>query len=391
MVRSKPGFKLVLIRELRRIVSRPIYPLMLVVIPLGFLFFFATLMPQGLPDKLPIGVIDHDDSSLSRKIIRQIDATQQTSFASRYVHFGDARKAMQKNEIYGFLELPDNLMKDITNGERPTINFYYNQSYLIPGSLVLKNLSYMIKTISGGANLQMRQARGQSYDQAMAQILPVIPEVHAIGNPWINYSVYLINVLLPGMLQLMVLLLTVYVIGIEIKKERSLKWYRISGSNLFKALVGKLLPYTIVFAIIGCVYSIVLYKLLQYPLHCSIGIMFLNYFLLITAYQSMGIFIVEMFPTLPIGLSIAGLFGVLGITYSGLSFPIEGMPLAMQGLSLLFPVRWFFKIYQSAALNGLDLIYYVKYFGFQLVYLLFPLLLFKRLKNAVIKMNYPKY
>lgn len=388
---NKPGFKLVLGRELRRIISRPIYLLMMVILPLGFLLFFATLMPQGLPDKLPVGVIDHDDSSLSRKIIRQIDATQQTGFTYDYLNFNEARKAMQRNEIYGFIEFPENLMKDITNGIQPTINFYYNQSYLIPGSLVLKNLSYMITTISGGANLQMRQARGQTIDQAMAQILPVSPDVHPIGNPWINYSVYLINVLLPGMLQLMVLLLTVYVIGIEIKKERSLKWFKLSGSNLFKALAGKLFPYTVVFTIVGFVYSVVLYKVLHYPLQSSINWMFLNYFFLVIAYQAMGIFIVEMFPTLPIALSIAGLFGVLGITYSGLSFPIEGMPLAMQGLSFLFPVRWFFKIYQGAALNGFDPVYYINYFGYQLVYLLFPLMLRKRFLNAIVKMNYPKY
>jgi ABC-2 type transport system permease protein len=387
----RPGIILVLKRELRRIVSRPIYPLMMVILPLGFLLFFATLMPQGLPDKLPIGVIDHDQTSLSRKLIRQIDATQQTKFAGHYLHFQEARKAVQENEIFGFVEFPENLMKDITKGVQPTIHFYYNQSYLISGSLVLKNLSYMFTTISGGANLQVRQAKGQTYDQAVGQILPVSPEVHALGNPWINYSVYLINVLLPGMLQLMVLLITAYVIGLEIKKERSLKWFRLSGRNMLKALIGKLLPYNIALTIMGCIYSIVLFKVMHYPLNGSIAWMFLNNFLMVTAYQALSIFIVEMFPTLPIGLSIAGLFGVLGITYSGLSFPIEGMPLAMQGLSLLFPIRWFFRIYQGVALNGVAPIHYIHFFGYQLIYLLFPLLLRKRFRHAVIKMDYPKY
>jgi ABC-2 type transport system permease protein len=387
----RPGFRLVWVRELRRIVSRPIYALITVLLPLGFLLFFTTLMPQGLPDKLPIGVVDHDQSSLSRKVIRQIDATQQTHVAANYLHFFEARQAVQNQTIYGFVEVPKGFMKQVTNGEQPTLHFYYTQNYLIPGSLVLKNLSYMVTTVSGGASLQLRQARGQSYDQAMGQILPIVPQINAIGNPWINYSVYLINVLLPGMLQLMVLLTTIYAIGIEIKKERSLKWYRLSGRKLWKALAAKLLPYTVAFAVMGCLYCVVLFEGMHYPLHHSIGWMFLDYFLMVVAYQAMGIFLVEMFPTLPVALSIGGLFGVLGVSYSGLSFPIEGMPLVMQGLSFLFPIRWFFRAYQGIALNGIDPIHFLRFFCFQLGYFIFPLLLWKRLRHAIVKMDYPKY
>lgn len=387
----RPGIRLVFVRELRRIVSRPIYLMMMVVLPLGSLFFFGTLMSDGLPEQLPIAVVDHDASSLSRKFIRQVEAGQQTKIVRNFSSFHEARNAVQEREIFGFLELPENLMKDVTNGIQPTIHFYYTQGYLIPGSLVMKSMSYTFTTLSAGVNLQVRQARGQGYTQAMAQVLPISPEMHALGNPWVNYAVYLNSVLLPGMLQLLVLLTTVYVIGLEIKKERSLKWYRLSGRNLVKALVGKLLPYTIAFTLMGFIFCIAMYKVLHYPMHGNMGWMFLNYFTMVLAYQAMGIFLVEMFPTLPVALSISGLFGVLGVSYSGLSFPIDGMPLAMQGLSFLFPIRWFFKIYQGAALNGLPPVHFVHFYLYQFAYLLFPFLLRKRFLHAVVKMDYPKY
>lgn len=372
-------------------VSRPIYPLLIFFMPLGFLVFFATLMPQGLPEQLRIGVIDHDQSSLSRKLIRQIDASQQTRIAERYLHFSDARAAVQEGDIFGFVELPEDLMKDVTNGIQPTVHFYYNQSYLIPGSLVLKNLSYLMTTVSAGANLQVRQAKGQTLDEGMGQVLPVVPEIHAIGNPWVNYSVYLINVLLPGMLELMVLLTTVYAAGIEIKKRRSLKWYRLSGQSLWKALLGKLLPYTLAFTAVGILYDITLFKVMQYPMNGNIAWMFLNSFELVIASQAMGIFLLELFPTLSVALSFTGLYGMLAFSYSGLSFPIDGMPLAMQGLSFLFPLRGFFRIYQGVALNGLSPLYSLPQYGFQLLYLLFPLLLHRRLRNNMVFMDAPSH
>ena len=370
-------------------VSRPIYPLLILFMPLGFLVYFATLMPQGLPEQLSIGVIDHDQSSISRKIVRQINASQQTRVTARYLHFSEARAAVQEGAIFGFIELPEDLMKDITNGVQPTVHFYYNQSFLIPGSLVLKNLSYLMTTVSAGANLQVRQAKGQTYDASMAQVLPIVPEIHAIGNPWVNYSVYLINVLLPGMLQLMVLLTTVYASGIEIKKRRSLKWYRLAGQSLWKALIGKLLPYTIAFTAVGIFYDITLFKVMQYPMNDNIAWMFLNTFELVIACQAMGIFLLELFPTLSVALSFTGLYGMLAFSYSGLSFPIDGMPLALQGLSFLFPLRGFFRIYQGVALNGLSPLYSLPQYGFQLLYLLFPLLMHRRLRNNIVHMDAP--
>src|SRR5574344_601336 len=385
----KLGFRLVLKRELKRMVSRPVYALMMVLMPLGFLLFFTTLMPQGLPERLSIGVVDHDQSSLSRKIIRQFDATQQTRIVEQYADFTKARLDVQKGHIHGFVERPKDLMKAVTNGLQPNMHFYYDQSYLIPGSLTLKNISYMLSTISGGAELQVRQAKGQRTEDAMAQILPISPEIHPISNPWINYSVYLIQVLLPGLLQLMVLLVTVYTIGIELKKKRSLKWYRSSGQNLFKALIGKLLPYTIGFSIMGIFYNMVLFEWMHFPLNQPIHWMFLNTCLLIVSAQAMAIFLIELFPTLPVALSFTGLYGVLAFSYSGLSFPIDGLPLAMQGLSFLFPLRGYYHIYQSLALNGLPVESILADYAIQLAYLLMPLLLYKRLKKAIIYMNTP--
>lgn len=390
-MKHKPGWYLVFVRELRRMVSRPIYSLLVFFLPLSFLVFFATLMPQGLPDQLPMGVIDHDQSSLSRKIIRQIDASQQIKVSVHYLNYSEARAAVQQGSIYGFIELPQNLFKNVTKGLQPTVHFYYNQSYLIPGSLLLKELSYQMTTVSAGANLQVRQAKGQTYDESMAQILPIVPEIHAIGNPWVNYSVYLINVLLPGMLQLMVLLTTVYAIGIEIKKRRSYKWYRLAGQSIWKALFGKLLPYTIAFSAVGIAYDIALFKGMQYPMNNNIAWMFLNTFELIIATQAMGLFLLELFITLPVALSFTGLYGMLAFSYSGLSFPIDGMPVALQGLSFLFPLRNFFNIYQGVALNGLSPMYSLPTYGIQFLYLLFPVTLLPRLRTAMIRMDAPLY
>jgi ABC-2 type transport system permease protein len=99
---------------------------------------------------------------------------------------------------------------------------------------------------------------------------------------------------------------------------------------------------------------------------------------------------IGMFPVLRDGLSFSGLFGVLSMSYSGLSFPIEAMPALLQGLSWVFPLRWYFLIYQNVALNGFNAAFSLKYYGILLLFLFLPLLVAKRLRRALVEMNYPK-
>ncbi len=389
-VAKKRAWLLVLHRELKRMVSRPVYLFLVVVLPLGFLAYFATLMPDGLPDSLPIGVIDHDGTSLSRTIVRQLEASPQTKVVGHFLHYTEANDAMQRGAIVGFVELPDRLYADVLNGRQPTVQFYYDQSDLLTGSLVQKDLNIILKTVSAGANLSMRRAKGQPTSESMAQIQPIVSEVRSLGNPWINYSIYLLSALLPGMLQLMVLLTTVYVIGVELKKNSSYKWYRLAGSSLFRALFGKLLPYTIGFIAMGALYLVVLFRGLHYPLQGPFGWMLLDISLLVLTAQAFGVFMIGMFPVLRDGLSFSGLFGVLSMSYSGLSFPIEAMPTLLQGLSWVFPLRWYFLIYQGVALNGFNPAFSLHYYGILLLFLFLPLLVAKRLRTAIVEMNYPK-
>lgn len=389
-ISKSTGWKMVFIRELRRMVSRPVYVIITIVLPFIFLLFFGTFMQEGMPERLPIGIIDHDFSTLSRNFIRQIDATQQTKCVSYYQQFSEARSAMQEGHIYGFIEFPSHMQKDIMAGHQPKVNFYYNQSYLVAGSLSLKNLSTMFNTLSGGVNLETRLAKGQNEKESMGQIQPISPEIHAIGNPYTNYSIYLVNILLPAMLELIILLTTVYCIGIELKKSSSPKWLRYAGGSFFQALVGKMLPYTIIFSSMAILYDVFLYKFMQFPLNNSIIWIFLASVLLVLTSQTIGIIMIGAFPTLKDSMNFAGLYGILAFSYSGLIYPIEGMPIFLQGLSLAFPIRFFFKIYQCVAINSFTPVYSIPNYLYMLVFLVLPIIIWKRLRKAVIELNYPK-
>ena len=117
-----------------------------------------------------------------------------------------------------------------------------NYSYLIAGSLLFRDMKMMGELTSGAAARTMLYAKGATEDQAMAYLQPIVIDTHPLNNPWLNYSVYLCNTLIPGVLMLLIFMVTVYSIGVEIKDRTAREWLRMSNNSIYIALAGKLLP-----------------------------------------------------------------------------------------------------------------------------------------------------
>lgn len=375
-------------REVGRIVSKPLYFYCMLFAPVLSLVFFLSLMHEGLPTDLPIAVVDMDNSATSRNLIRQLDAFEQTEVTIKTSSFAEARQEMQQGNVYGIFYIPTDFSVEASTGKQPRLSFYTNGSYLIAASLLFRDMKTMSVLAGASVGLQMGTAKGFTNDQIMAQVQPIAVDSHILGNPWLNYSVYLNNTVLPGVLQLMIFLVTVFSIGTELKYASSRKWLEMGGNSLTVSLIGKLIPHTVIFTSIGFLFCAVLYGYNSFPLNSGWMPMLSAMFLLVIASQAMGVFMVGVLPTLRMGLSFASLFGMLSFSIVGFSYPVLDMDPTLQALSNLFPLRHYFLIYIDQALNGRDLVYswihYVSLSGFFLL----PLFIGRNLKNALLYFKY---
>jgi ABC-2 type transport system permease protein len=377
-------------RELKVMFSRPIY-LFSTIFVMGFSYlFFLTIMREGLPQRLPVAIVDNDNSSLSRRLCREINATQATEVFAKCSNYPEARELMQKGDIYGYVLIPQNFYNDLLSGKRPEISFYVNNSYMVAGTLSYRNLMTMATMASAAYQREILMKKGISNEnQIMGRIQPVIIDSHLIGNPWSNYGVYLINLLLPGILQLMILLLTVFSIGSELKNRTSRDWLAAGNGSIILALTGKLLPYTILFSILGIAGNVLLYKFVGYPMNGSFMLFSMATVLFVIAHQAIGIFMIGLFPILRDALSFGALYGILSFSFAGFTFPIDAMPSYVQGLSILFPIRHYFQIYTNEVLNGSPFTYSIIYYAALISFFILPFIVIRRLKSALINQNYP--
>lgn len=375
-------------RELRRMASKPIYWFCMIAAPLFCFVFFTSLMAEGLPTDMPLGLVDNDNTTTSRSLARNLDAFEMTSIKEQYANVTEAREAVQRGDIYGFYYIPKGTTRKAQRQELPVVSFYTNYSYLVAGSLLYRDMRTMSELASGAASRTVLYAKGATERQAMAFLQPIVIDSHAINNPWLNYNVYLSNVILPGLLMLFIFMVTVFSIGTEVKHNTVHDWLIMARGSMFHALAGKLLPQTLIFFLIGIAFAIGLYGVLHFPCHCGVPTMLLVMFLGIIGAQGLGVFMFAMLPTLRMSLSFASLWGVISFSICGMSYPVMAMHPTLQGLSLLFPLRHYFLLYVNCALDGYPLMNAAPYVVGLLLFAMLPLLLLRRLKKMLLIVPY---
>lgn len=376
-------------RELRIMRNRPIYLLGSVVTVAFCAIFFLTFLKQGLPHDLPIGIVDLDNSSLSRNFSRQLDATQ-LGKVLKYDSFAEAREDMQSGKITAVCVIPAGMYADVQASRRPTFTYYLNGLYFVGGALSYKNILTMINLADGAVQREVLRAKGVNEDAIMGRIQPVNVDVHQIGNQYTNYGYYLTNIFLPGVLALTVVIILIYSLGAELKYGTSRHLLSTAGGSMYNALFGKLVVYTTLFSVIGLILILLMYDWMHFPINGSIWNMFLAIVLLVLASESVAIFIIGLLPIPRLALSIGALYSVLAFSMSGFTLPVETMPPYIQGLAEAFPLRHYFLFYSREVIFGTGFAGWWQEVIHLLIFLVLPSLVIYRLKGAYVRQNFPK-
>ena len=385
---QEKGILTVFKREWLRISSSKICIWGIIVAPLIAMIFLLWMMSSGLPSRIPIAVVDLDNTTTTRTLVRQLDAFEKTDIAYKSLSFREARHQMEKMEIYAILTIPKDFTKDAVSGNRPKLVYYTNNAFLISGSLLFQDLKTISTLASASVGLRTAEAKGFTENQIMPILQPMTIDAHPLGNPWLNYSVYLNNVLMPGILQLVILMFTVSCFGSEIKSGSGRKLMEMGNNSILKVIIGKLLPYTIIYTGIALLFISIFYYINKFPLHSGFWPMFLNYFCLILAAQGAGLILLGIFRNYRLALSIASLIGMVSFSITGFSFSTLAMDGSLSALSNLFPLRHFFLIYVDQALNGIPLGYSVYHYGALLAFAMFSIFFFNVVRKMLINNTY---
>jgi ABC-2 type transport system permease protein len=375
-------------RECKILYKNPIYGFCMVLFPLFTLLFFTSLLHEGVPEDMPVGIVDLDNTSTSRGLVRRLDAFQNSEVVARYSSVAEARRAIQENRIYAFLYIPKGTTEQLLSARRPKVSYYYSLTSLTGGSMVMKDLKTIATLGSAGVGQATMRAKGFTPGQIQAFLQPIRIDLHQIANPWSNYNIYLSAVFVPGIMMLFMFLISAYSLGMELKFDRGKEWIAMADGNAVVALLGKFLPQAVVFLALIFSYEYYIYEVLEFPRLGSVWMIVLLAVLQVFASIGFGIFAFGLMPSLRMSMSVCSLWAMLGFSLAGSAYPVMGMDESIQALSWLFPLRHYYMLYQTTVFNGYPLIDAWFHLVGLVAFTLLPWFVLRKIKNAMLTYVY---
>lgn len=388
----------VLFREYHRITSRRLYFGVCILLPLFCLFFMATIFGNGQMENIPIGIVDQDNTAASRTIARRIAATPTFRVTEHFTDEASARQALQRKEIYGYLSIPPQFEQKTVSGTGATLTYYYHYALLSVGSELMAAFETTLAPVALSPIVVQAEALGVGQEQIQTFLLPVEANTHPLYNPDMDYSIYLSQPFFFVLFQILILLVTVYAIGSEFKFGTTQEWMgaatpagkdpaNLRNADMLTAVAGKLLPYTVMFSVIGILANYVLFGLMNIPFQGSLWLMNIVTILFIMATQALAVLIFSIFPKIAYIISVVSMVGSLGATLSGVTFPVTAMYAPVHAASYLFPVRHFTEAAQAMIYFDAGFAYFWQSVAVLLVFLLLAILILPLLKWWILRMK----
>lgn len=387
-MRYLSNFFAVALRELGIIARNPIYLFCMVVFPVVVVFFFTTMLDEGTPMDLPVGVVDQDNSATSRGLTRNLDAMQSSRVVYRFANVTEARSAMQEGKVYAYLYIPEGTGEKLLSGRQPTISYYYTMTCLTAGSMAMKDMKTIGTLGSAAVGQATLSAKGATPGQIKAALQPVTVDAHIIANPMGSYNYSLTTAFVPGILMLFMALLAAYAVGLEMKFDTGKEWLHVAGDNIVVAILGKYIVHALAFLLVIFLYQYYIFSVLHFPRLGGVWSIVRLSLLQVAGGIGFGIFAFGLMPSLRMSMCIASLWSVLSFSMCGSAFPIAGMDAPLQAVSWLFPLRHYWMIYQATVLNGFPVIDVWFHLVALVAFTLLPWLVLRKIKNAMLNYVY---
>lgn len=382
------GIRSVFIREVKRMHKFKGTMFLLTLLPVVLALFFTSIFVQDTPRELPVAVVDYDNSSLSRKALRMVEATPSVALTAHTQSVEEAKDLMMKGKVSGVLVIPKDMERKVFRGESIEVPLFIGGEKILNASLIYKDVFTTLSTLSSGVEIQFLVKGGLSEADAYQKMMPVYYEKHQLFNPYTSYSYFL----LPGFLILLVsmfaIISTVFVIGVELKRGTSDQWVETGGGNIIKSVVGKLLPFTIIYFVMQMFIFVVMFGYLGQPMNGNMWFMLFSSFLYVIGCQAFGMIIISLFLNLGLSTSIGAGFSIMAFSFSGLTFPIEAVYGFISTLSNFFPYRHYMKIFIDNSMRGASVGLSVPDCCYLLSFVVVAMLLLIRLRSAAVNCNH---
>jgi len=306
--------------------------------------------------------IDQDKTSFSRALIDKFEASTYFNVIAYFSSSKIANSAMLKGEVDVILEIPQYFERDLLRDKKTNLSIIINA---IDGAAAGVENVY-INQIVQGFNKNARVNLMQPSDQ-----INIPKNITSIPSFWYNKTLNYKTFMVPGILVLLVTMITLFLSGMNIVREKeigTLEQMNVTPIKKHQFIIGKLFPFWVLGMLLLTIGLIIAKLLFNVPMVGSITLMYLYTSIYILAILGIGLFISNFTDTQQQAMFIAWFFVVIFILMSGLFTPIESMPEWAQVLTEFNPIKFYVEVMRMVMLKGSSFTDILPQFGKTLLY-----------------------
>ncbi|MFJ1366185.1 ABC transporter permease [Capnocytophaga canimorsus] len=348
-------------------------------------FLYTFVYSHETLEKLPIGVVDNDNSGNSRQLLRMMDGSSQVTIFQSYPDLVEARQSFERQEIRGVVVIPDNFYQLLQRGEQPFISVYADASYLLYYKQILTAVKTSAAYLNVGIQIKKESAQGKLPTQARNDSVAVSAKTVSLYNPSSGYATFLIPVVLVIIFQTCILT-SIGILGGTMREGKKLRKLYPHSDNFLGTLpivMGKATTYLVLGLAILLVMLGVVMPVFNIPMRNNLltVVVFMIPFLLSLVY--LGIFLLNFFKHREDAIMLIMYTSIPALLITGISWPTTSIPDWIQVISYLVPstigAKGFVSLTQMGASAQTIQFYWVGMWLVCLFYLLLAVLSMKRM------------
>jgi ABC-2 type transport system permease protein len=299
--------------------------------------------------------MDQDRTPASRELRAAFEGSRYFRIVATPASDAQVRGLMDAGDVDLTVRVLPGFARDIERGRTTAVQVLIDGTNSNSGSIVA---GYANGVISGYA---AKALTGQQRTRTVAAGQPVyVPAANLQTrtrvwfNPALKSRVYFV----PGVVVNIIALVTIMLTAMSIVREKeigTMEQLMVTPIRPIELMLGKLLPFAMIGLVQVTLITILARVLFAVPFRGSVVMLYASAALFLLTTLGVGLFISTISQTQQQAMMSSFMFFMPAFMLSGFAFPIRNMPVAVQFLTYIDPLRYFMEIVRGLFLKGAGL------------------------------------
>lgn len=308
--------------------------LIMVIGVIGYSLFYSIPYANEVVKEVPFGIVDFDQTSVSREFVRNLDATDYVKIVEKLPSLNEAQKKYYEGKISGFAIIPKDFQKDIYRGKQVDLSLYVDSAYMIIYKAVYTGV--MQTALETGAKVEIGRLvkMGVPKQTAISLKQPFQFVQIPLYNPAGGYETYVYPVILMLILHQTLIVALGMLQGT--RNEKKIRYCK-NDKEIPFTLFARTTFYVLLYFLYGAFIFLICPALCRYPMCYNVLPLFVLYGLMFYSAGFFGQVISYWFRIREASLMILVVTSLVFIFLPGLIWPKEAIPMVVNVISMFIP------------------------------------------------------